>query len=142
MLLIGAVGLTFSFLVAALAVVLDSPVLAIVGVFGVVISFACGFSPLTYVVCSEVFPSRLRAKAMALALFVTRSIAGFISLAYLSMENVLTPMGLNILFSAVSLISVFFIIFCVPETMGLGLEEVEALFRTRSRERSKLLPDS
>ena len=79
---------------------------------------------------------------MALALFVTRSIAGFISLAYLSMENVLTPMGLNILFSAVSLISVFFIIFCVPETMGLGLEEVEALFRTRSRERSKLLPDS
>ena len=35
-----------------------------------------------------------------------------------------------------------FIWLCLPETKGVPLEEVEALFRTRSRERSKLLPDS
>ena len=80
MLIIGAIGLTAAFLIAALAVITDSPALAIIGVFGVVTSFATGFSPLTYVVCAEVFPSRLRAKAMSLAIFTTRSIAGIISL--------------------------------------------------------------
>jgi len=141
MLVIGAIGLITAFLIAALAVIIDSPALAIVGVFGVVTSFATGFSPLTYVVCAEVFPSSLRAKAMSLAIFTTRSIAGIISLLYLSLENTLTAVGINMLFSVVSIGSLVFIIMCVPETMGLGLEDVEALFRTRLRERAKLLPD-
>ena len=141
MLIIGAIGLITAFLIAALAVILDSPALAIVGVFGVVISFATGFSPLTYVVCAEVFPSSLRAKAMSLAIFTTRSIAGIISLLYLSLENALTAVGINVLFAVVSIGSLVFIIMCVPETMGLGLEDVEALFRTRLRERARLLPD-
>ena len=141
MLIIGAIGLITAFLIAALAVITDSPALAIIGVFGVVTSFATGFSPLTYVVCAEVFPSRLRAKAMSLAIFTTRSIAGIISLLYLSLENALTAVGINVLFAVVSIGSLVFIIMCVPETMGLGLEDVEALFRTRLRERAKLLPD-
>ena len=141
MLIIGAIGLTVAFFIAALAVVFDSPALAIVGVFGVVTSFATGFSPLTYVVCAEVFPSRLRAKAMSLAIFTTRSIAGVISLLYFSLENTLTAVGINVLFAVVSIASLVFIIMCVPETMGLGLEDVEVLFRTQLRERAKLLPD-
>ena len=58
-----------------------------------------------------------------------------------SLENTLTAVGINMLFSVVSIGSLVFIIMCVPETMGLGLEDVEALFRTRLRERAKLLPD-
>ena len=38
MLIIGAIGLTAAFLIAALAVITDSPALAIIGVFGVVTS--------------------------------------------------------------------------------------------------------
>eukprot|EP00965_Chrysotila_dentata_P124313 4109432-Pleurochrysis_carterae.AAC.1 len=110
---------------------INSASLAVVGLCLAMSSFSLGFSPLTYVVPTEVFPTRVRAKAMSLALFTTRLLAGVISLSFLSLQELLTPEGIWFVAAAIAGLSVVFVILYVPETKGRTLEEVEGVFRHR-----------
>lgn len=139
MLLLGCAGLAAAYCVEGLGVVLRSSGLALAGLLGVVAAFNISFSALTYVVCSEVFPAKMRAKAMALALFAARLTAGLLSLSFITLQRALTPAGLWFAFAAASLVALLFVWRCVPETKGLTLEEVEQFFRARAGEADGLL---
>jgi len=128
MLLISAFGLAVSFGVMSFSYSTGMDWLSVVGVCGIMGAFSLGFSPLVYVVGTEVFPNRLRAKAMSLALFTTRILAGVVSISFISLEVALGPTLLWAGFSLIAAAAVFFIFFNVPETMGLELEDVAALF--------------
>uniref|UniRef100_A0A7S3X432 Hexose transporter 1 n=2 Tax=Choreotrichia TaxID=141411 RepID=A0A7S3X432_9SPIT len=128
MLLISAFGLAASFGVVSASYSINLNWLSVVGVCGIMGSFSLGFSPLVYVVGTEVFPNRLRAKAMSLALFITRMLAGIVSISFISLEEGLGPTLLWASFSAIAVSAMVFIFFSVPETMGLELEDVAALF--------------
>ena len=52
--------------------------------------------------------------------------SGLISSTYLSLAKAITPAGSFFLFAGVSLLSVVFVIFVLPETSGRTLEEIEA----------------
>ena len=92
-----------------------------------VISFGASWGPLVWVLLGEIFPSRIRARALGLAA-AAQWIANFaITLSFPVMAAGSLPLtyAMYALFAAASF---FFVMFKVPETNGMSLEQAETLF--------------
>jgi SP family sugar:H+ symporter-like MFS transporter len=92
-----------------------------------VISFGASWGPLVWVLLGEIFPSRIRARALGLAA-AAQWIANFaITLSFPVMAAASLPLtyAMYALFAAASF---FFVMFKVPETNGMALEHAETLF--------------
>lgn len=92
-----------------------------------VISFGASWGPLVWVLLGEIFPSRIRARALGLAA-AAQWIANFlITLTFPIMAAASLPLtyGMYALFAAASF---FFVLTKVPETNGMSLEQAETLF--------------
>ncbi|XP_062226241.1 probable polyol transporter 4 isoform X2 [Phragmites australis] len=102
--------------------------LAIFAVCGNVAFFSIGMGPICWVLSSEIFPLRLRAQASALGQVGGRVSSGLVSMSFLSMARVISVAGMFFVFAAISTTSVLFVYFCVPETKGKTLEQIEIMF--------------
>lgn len=100
--------------------------LTLLGICIFMAGFSIGFGPLTWVLQSEVFPLRVRGMAVGIGTFINRITSGTIAMSYLSLSKAVTESGAFYLFAAVAFVSLLFVIFCVPETKGKTLEEIEA----------------
>ncbi|RAN74067.1 MFS transporter [Bacillus sp. SRB_336] len=97
-----------------------------------VISFGASWGPLVWVLLGEIFPSRIRARALGLAA-AAQWIANFlITLSFPAMASASLPLtyGMYALFAAASF---FFVMFKVPETNGMSLEQAETLFVKKAK---------
>ncbi|KAJ1702112.1 hypothetical protein LUZ63_001891 [Rhynchospora breviuscula] len=101
--------------------------LAIFAVCANVAFYAVGMGPICWVVSSEVFPLRLRAKASALSQVGARVSSGLISMSFLSLSRAISVSGVFFIFSVISAMAVVFVKLCVPETKGKTLEEIETM---------------
>jgi len=96
-------------------------------VFGFIGFFAISWGPVVWVYQSEIFPMRIRSKATALS-----SMSNWTSFAFI--VSILHPITigktylLSSIFSICCLISLFFVIFCVKETKGVSLENMDSVF--------------
>lgn len=104
-------------------------ILAILAVCGNVASFSVGLGPICWVLSSEIFPMRLRAQASALGAVGSRVSSGVISMSFLSVTRAITVAGAFFVFGLISCCAVAFVHYCVPETKGKTLEEIEVLFQ-------------
>jgi MFS family permease len=96
-------------------------------------SFAASLGPVTWVLISEIFPNKLRSKAMSLAV-VSIWIANF--LLILVFPVVLNRFGgatAFLIFDIMCLFLLIFAIFRVPETKGKSLEELEKILITSKK---------
>lgn len=84
--------------------------------------------PICWVLSSEIFPIRLRAQASALGQVGGRVGSGLVSMSFLSMARAISVGGMFFVFAAISTVSVVFVYFCVPETKGKTLEQIEIMF--------------
>ena len=94
-----------------------------------IVFFASCIGPVFWTLVSEIFPNRIRGKALAFASF-TQWIFNF--LVVLLFPHFLSLLGgaVTFLFLAVmSLIQFLFTYFYVPETKGKSLEEIEMLWK-------------
>jgi SP family sugar:H+ symporter-like MFS transporter len=92
-----------------------------------VISFGASWGPLVWVLLGEIFPARIRARALGLAA-AAQWIANFaITLSFPVMAAGSLPLtyAMYALFAAASF---FFVVYKVPETNGMSLEQAETLF--------------
>ncbi|MHA7289044.1 sugar porter family MFS transporter [Arthrobacter sp. MDT3-24] len=92
-----------------------------------VVSFGASWGPLVWVLLGEIFPSRIRARALGLAA-AAQWVANFaITLSFPVMAAASLPLtyAMYALFAAASF---FFVMFKVPETNGMSLEQAETLF--------------
>jgi SP family sugar:H+ symporter-like MFS transporter len=92
-----------------------------------VVSFGASWGPLVWVLLGEIFPSRIRARALGLAA-AAQWVANFaITLSFPVMAAGSLPLTYAVyaLFAAASF---FFVMFKVPETNGMSLEQAETLF--------------
>lgn len=92
-----------------------------------VIGFGASWGPLVWVLLGEIFPSRIRGKALGVAAGA-QWIANFIvtvSFPSMSTWNLGMTYGMYALFA---LLSFFFVLVKVPETKGMELEAAETLF--------------
>ena len=110
------------------AVSLPNPwgVLALIGANLFVVCFGATWGPLVWVLLGEMFPNRIRAKALGVAA-AAQWIANFaVTLTFPPLADVslVLTYGLYAVFALVSLLFVFFL---VPETKGVSLEDMGGL---------------
>jgi len=138
-LLVGSVGMTVSLATMAIAfsqaVLVDGePMLegawgpiALVAANIFVVSFGASWGPVVWVLLGEIFPNRIRARALGIAA-AAQWIANFvvtISFPPLASVSLVLTYGLYALFAGLSFLFVWRFI---PETRGLSLEEAQTLF--------------
>jgi SP family arabinose:H+ symporter-like MFS transporter len=99
------------------------------GILTFVAAFAVAMGPISWIVNSEIFPTKLRGRAMSLAILMLW-LADFIVTQ--TLPRLRESIGLANTFwiyAFCSLLSALFVIAMVPETKGRTLEEIEASWR-------------
>ncbi|KAK4791772.1 hypothetical protein SAY86_032185 [Trapa natans] len=99
--------------------------LSVGGMLLFVFTFALGAGPVPGLLLPEIFPSRIRAKAMAVCMSVHWVINFFVGLLFLQLLEQLGPHLLYSMFATFCLMAVIFVKRNVMETKGKSLQEIE-----------------
>lgn len=99
--------------------------LSIGGMLMFVFTFAIGAGPVPGLLLPEIFPSRIRAKAMAVCMSVHWVINFFVGLLFLRLLEQLGPQLLYSVFASFCMMAVVFVKRNVMETKGKSLQEIE-----------------
>jgi len=91
--------------------------------------FAVGMGPGVWVVLSELFPTRIRGRAMAIATVSLWSACLVLTLTFLSLVNAVTAAGAFWLYATMCIVTFVFVWRVVPETKGKTLEEIERTWK-------------
>ncbi|KAJ8415572.1 hypothetical protein AAFF_G00425520 [Aldrovandia affinis] len=101
--------------------------LASMGLF--IAGFALGWGPTPWLVMSEIFPVHVRGVASALCVLINWTAAFIVTKTFQDLMELLGSYGIFWLFSGLCALNVLFTIFCVPETKGKTLEQIQAHFQ-------------
>ncbi|KAG6433444.1 hypothetical protein SASPL_105058 [Salvia splendens] len=128
-LLIGGVGgLAFSLLLlsAYYKFLGGYPLLAVAALLLYVGCYQISFGPISWLMVSEIFPSRTRGKGTSLAVLTNFGSNAIVTFAFSPLKELLGAENLFILFGAIAILALAFVVVYVPETKGLSLEEIES----------------
>lgn len=140
LLLVSLAGMALSLFVLGLAFALPQASgnlgwIAVSSLMVYVGSFAIGLGPVFWLVLSEIYPLRIRGRAMSIGTAANWSVNLIIALTFLTLTQVLGNAATFWLYGIVSIGAWLFAFFLVPETKGKTLEEIEAHWRTGKRPR-------
>jgi sugar porter (SP) family MFS transporter len=90
-----------------------------------VASFGVGLGPGVWVVISELFPMRIRGRAMSIATVSLWLACILVTATFLSLVEAIGSTGAFSLYAATSVLNFLFIWRVMPETKGRSLEEIE-----------------
>ena len=127
-LLIGSAGMALSLIFLSFVFFQQSPSidrLAVGSLMAYVAFFAIGLGPVTFVLISEIYPMKIRAKAMTVAIFVNWFANYWVSLTFLDLVNRFGQAGTFLLYAVISIATFLFVLRWVPETKNQTLEELE-----------------
>jgi SP family arabinose:H+ symporter-like MFS transporter len=88
--------------------------------------FAVGIGTGTWVLMSEICPTRVRGRAMSIATLFLWCGTLLVTLTFLSLVRVLTAPGAFLLYAVICIAAFLFVKLAVPETKGKSLEEIES----------------
>ena len=92
--------------------------------------FSFGMGPGVWVVISELFPTRIRGRAMSLATVALWLACLLITLTFLSLVKAFTAAGAFWVYAFMCACTVWFVWKFTPETKGKNLEEIEQQWKT------------
>jgi SP family arabinose:H+ symporter-like MFS transporter len=95
-------------------------------------AFAVGLGPGVWVMLSEIFPNRIRGRAMGLATVSLWLACTVLTFTFLSICSVTGPSGAFSLYGLMCLFTVWFVARFAPETKGRSLEEIERFWKSAS----------
>lgn len=127
LLLCGCAGLVVSlaYLTYAFSVPNPSNIGILIAIIAYIAFFALSLSPLMFVVTSEIYPSQIRGTAMALSTGISW-MCSFLVVQFFPWMS--AALGSNIVFGIFGLLCLaagLFIKFCIPETKGKTLEQIQ-----------------
>jgi MFS family permease len=93
-------------------------------------SFAVGLGPVFWLILSEIYPLRIRGRAMSVGTAANWSANLLVALTFLTLTKVMGKPATFWLYGAVTVAAWFFAFFLVPETRGKTLEQIEAHMRS------------
>ncbi len=96
-----------------------------------VAAFAVGMGPCVWVVLSEIFPNRVRGRAMSIATVSLWAACFALTMTFLSLSAAITPTGAFWLYAAMCLVTYWLVWKKTPETKGRSLEQIEHLWKGR-----------
>ncbi|MCX6884095.1 MAG: sugar porter family MFS transporter [Verrucomicrobia bacterium] len=90
-------------------------------------AFAMALGPIPWILCSEIFPTRVRGRAMSLATFTIWTSCYIVAQTFpmLNDNPAIGPATTFWVYGAFSLAGLIFVRLAVPETKGRSLEEIE-----------------
>ena len=134
LLLVSLAGMALSLSVLGLAFALPQLAgslgwIAVIGLMTYVGSFAVGLGPVFWLMLSEIYPLRIRGRAMSVGTVANWSANLIVALSFLTLTQVLGTAPTFWLYGVVSVGAWVFAFFLVPETKGRSLEDIEAHWR-------------
>jgi len=141
LLLVSLAGMTLSLFVLGLAFSLPQLSgslgwIAVASLMVYVGSFAVGLGPVFWLILSEIYPLRIRGRAMSVGTVANWSANLIVALSFLTLTQVLGKPATFWLYAVVSIGAWFFAFLLVPETKGRSLEEIEAHWRAGKHPRA------
>jgi sugar porter (SP) family MFS transporter len=120
-------GMAVALLVLGLLFQVEPPpavmILAVILIY--VASFGVGLGPGVWVVISELFPTRIRGRAMSIATLCLWLACILITSTFLTLVEAIGSSGAFWVYAAMSLVTFVFVWRVMPETKGRSLEEIE-----------------
>jgi SP family xylose:H+ symportor-like MFS transporter len=126
LMLIGCTGIgLFHALIATSYQTALTGMIVVIPVLGAIACYAFSLAPITWVLISEIFPNRIRGRAVAVAVSALW-IANFVLIyTFPFLEAALGPAGTFWLYAGICSAGFIFILRRVPETKGKSLEQIE-----------------
>jgi SP family arabinose:H+ symporter-like MFS transporter len=103
----------------------------LLSILGFVAAFAVAMGPIPWIVNSEIFPTKLRGRAMSIAILLLWFADFIVTQTFPKLRESIGPARTFWVYAFCSLLSTFFVVFMVPETKGRTLEEIEASWRKK-----------
>jgi MFS transporter, SP family, galactose:H+ symporter len=103
--------------------------LTLMGLVAFIISFAFSLGPVVWTVINEVFPGRIRGRAVAVCTAVNWGSALLVSQFFLSLVGAIGSSATFWLFAAFSIIGWVWVYIYVPETKGQSLEQIQKIWK-------------
>ncbi len=133
LMILGSLGMALCLVASGLATCFQKTELwVLVFILGYIASFALAVGPVTWVILSEIFPTRLRGRSMAVATVCLWVANYIVSQTFPMMDS--NPLLLAwfhhgfpfFLYAAFCLLTILLVWFWVPETKGQSLEAIES----------------
>ena len=107
--------------------------LLLVAILAFIAAFAMALGPIPWIVCSEVFPTKIRGRAMSVATFTIWASCYVVAQTFpmLNDHPAIGPAKTFMVYAAFSLGALVFVIMKLPETKGRTLEAIEASWGRR-----------
>ncbi|XP_021277892.1 D-xylose-proton symporter-like 3, chloroplastic [Herrania umbratica] len=102
------------------------PFVAVAALLLYVGCYQISFGPISWLMVSEIFPLRTRGKGISLAVLTNFGSNAIVTFAFSPLKELLGAENLFLLFGAIALLSLLFVVVYIPETKGLSLEEIES----------------
>jgi sugar porter (SP) family MFS transporter len=119
-------GMAFSLVAVSVAIHFQAAgAIVLIFVLTYVACFAVGVGTGTWVMMSEICPTRVRGRAMSVATVALWCGTLLVTLTFLSLVNLFTASGVFLLYATVSIAAFLFVWRRIPETKGRTLEEIE-----------------
>ncbi|WP_018479481.1 D-xylose transporter XylE [Pontibacter roseus] len=132
LLMVGSVGMAIGmFAISGLAYYEVIGISTLVFIILYTASFMMSWGPICWVLISEIFPNKIRGKAVAVAVAAQWAANYFISSTYPSMMEYSGAFTYGF-YGVMSVLSLLFVWKMVPETKGKTLEEMEKLWGTKA----------
>lgn len=131
LLMLSAAGMVIAQVALAAAFLLKPPPGGFI--IGVILfcagSYTLGLAPVTWVVLSEIFPTRIRGRAMSVATVSLWMACTILTFTFLSLVSALTISGAFLIYSAMCALEIILVWRAVPETSGKTLEEIARFWK-------------
>lgn len=126
LMMVGAAGLAIIHCLIALSYAINySGIVVLVLILGAIATYAMTLAPVTWVLLSEIFPTRIRGYAMALCTFVLWVSSFALTFTFPFIISAFEAEGGFATYGVISIFALVFILKFVPETKGLSLEQLE-----------------
>ena len=96
--------------------------------YAFVASYSFGYGPISNIVSSEIYPVKVRARALGVGAVAGQAFAFSVAMSFMSLTEALGLASTFFLFSGVSAVCCIFCYRYVPETKGRSIEEISVLF--------------
>ena len=105
-------------------------IVTLLGLVAFIVSFAFSLGPVVWTVINEIFPGRVRGRAVAVCTAVNWGSAFLVSQFFLSLVGAIGSSATFWLFAAFSVVGWVWVYVYVPETKGQSLEQIQQIWKT------------
>lgn len=126
LLLIGTAGMAVSLTLVGIAFHTGSASSVVFyEVIAYIVSFGISLGPVVWLLISEIYPTKIRGKAMSIATLCVWGANWLVAGTFLSLIHAAGRAGTFWIFAAICVVAFFFCLLVVPETKGRTLEDIE-----------------